>query len=127
MKNGYTLKCINKKKIIPILNCQILEYNNVKGSCLPKTLNYRDKLEKRFSCNILIEGRTTLSHLIVRIESRFPAGNFFIAHGIGAKTVKKLCVGSILSAPETSARNRPILNMPLVRSPVLNSEFLVSI
>ena len=68
-----------------------------------------------------------MSHLIVKSESRFPAGNFFIAHGIGAKTVKKLCVGSILSAPETSARNRPILNMPLLRSPVLNSEFLVSI
>ena len=55
----------------PCFSEEILEYGNVKGSCLPKTLNYRDKLEKRFSCNILIDNETEFLKVINDIASVF--------------------------------------------------------
>jgi hypothetical protein len=55
----------------PCFSKEILEYDNVKGFCLPKTLNYRDKLEKRFSCNILIDNETEFLKVINDIASVF--------------------------------------------------------
>ena len=43
----------------------------VKGNCLPKKLNYRDPLEKRFSCNILIDNETEFLKLLNDIASVF--------------------------------------------------------
>ena len=50
---------------------EILQYENVKGFCLPKVLNYRDKLEKRFSCNILIDNETEFLKIVNDIASVF--------------------------------------------------------
>lgn len=63
----FTKQFVNR----PCFSKEILEYNNVKGSCLPKILNYRDKLEKRFSCNILIDNETEFLKVINDIASVF--------------------------------------------------------
>lgn len=55
----------------PCFSEEILEYENVKGFCLPKVLNYRDKLEKRFSCNILIDNETEFLKIVNDIASVF--------------------------------------------------------
>ena len=64
---AFPIQFINK----PCFSEEILEYNNVKGFCLPKILNYRDKLEKRFSCNILIDNETEFLKVINDIASVF--------------------------------------------------------
>ena len=64
---AFPTQFINK----PCFSEEILEYDNVKGSCLPKILNYRDKLEKRFSCNILIDNETEFLKVINDIASVF--------------------------------------------------------
>lgn len=43
----------------------------VKGSCLPKTLYYRDALETRFSCNVLIDNETECLKLLNDLASVF--------------------------------------------------------
>ena len=49
----------------------ILENGTVRGSCLPRTLNYKDPLEKRFSCNLLIDNETEFLKLLNDISSVF--------------------------------------------------------
>ncbi len=49
----------------------ILKNGTVKGSCLPKTLNYKDPLEKRFSCNLLIDNETEFLKVLNDIASVF--------------------------------------------------------
>jgi len=43
----------------------------IKGFCLPKKLNYKDPLEKRFSCNVLIDNETEFLKILNDIASTF--------------------------------------------------------
>jgi hypothetical protein len=55
----------------PCFSENILENGTVGGSCLPRTLNYKDPLEKRFSCNLLIDNETEFLKLLNDISSVF--------------------------------------------------------
>ena len=63
----FPISFINK----PCFAEDILKNGTVKGSCLPKTLNYKNPLEKRFSCNLLIDNETEFLKVLNDIASVF--------------------------------------------------------
>jgi hypothetical protein len=64
---AFPVSFINK----PCFSEDVLKNGTVKGSCLPKTLNYKDPLEKRFSCNLLIDNETEFLKVLNDIASVF--------------------------------------------------------